>query len=272
MAVPVFSGLAYAFLYSIGIFGILNSEINFDAWKSVLTDFHFWKSILFSLYVGILSVSISSVLSFLIAISWRSNFKSGLLSYVIYLPLCFPATVVAFFIFQMFSQSGFVSRITNYLQITDGISNFPVLINDTLGIGIIFTMILLISPFFIILFSAVYESERIDELSDLGSTLGASKSQIMKKIVIPIVFKKTAVSLILFILFVMGNYEVPLLLGGQNPQLISVAIVQKITRFNLYDIPNGFAMSIIYVTFLIVLLGFLAIKNPNFFATKEHND
>jgi hypothetical protein len=39
------------------------------------------------------------------------------------------------------------------------------------------------------------------------------------------VFRK-AVSLILFILFVMGN-EVPLLLGGQNPQLISVAIVQK---------------------------------------------
>jgi hypothetical protein len=51
--------------------------------------------------------------------------------------------------------------------------------------------------------------------------LGASNYE---KIVIPIVFRKTAVSLILFILF--GNYEVPLL-GGQNPQLISVAIVQK---------------------------------------------
>jgi hypothetical protein len=48
----------------------------------------------------------------------------------------------------------------------------------------------------------------------------------MKKIVIPIVFKKTAVSLILFILFVMGIMKF-LLLGGQNPQLISVAIVQK---------------------------------------------
>jgi putative spermidine/putrescine transport system permease protein len=88
-------------------------------------------------------------------------------------------------------------------------------------------MILLIS-LFIILFSAVYESERIDELSDLGSTLGASKSQIMKKCNTNCL-RKTAVSLILFILFVMGNYEVPLLLGGQNPQLISVAIVQNNT-------------------------------------------
>lgn len=272
VGLPVFSGLTYAFLYSIGVFGILNTEINFSAWTSVFSDIYFWKSIVFSLYVGVVSVTISSVISFLLAYYWRENFKKGILSIIIYLPLCFPATVMAFFVYQMLSQSGFASRIVYSLHLTKGISDFPEIINDAFGIGIIFTMITLITPFFIILFSSVYQSEKIDDLTALGATLGASKNQLIRRIVIPIIFKKTAVSLLLFVIFVMGNYEVPLLLSRQNPQMISVAIVQKIHRFNLYDIPKGYIMSIVYVTFLLLVLGFIVFKNPNFFKTKANND
>ena len=271
VGLPVFSGVTYAFLYSIGVFGVLNSEINFSAWKSVLSDIYFWKSIVFSLYIGIVSITISSVISFLVTYYWKPNLKKGLLASIIYLPLCFPATVMAFFIFQMLSQSGFVSRIAYSLNLTEGITNFPELINDAFGIGIIITMIALTAPFFIILFSTVYQAEKINELAALASTLGATKKQIIKKIVVPVLFKKTAISLMLFVLFVMGNYEVPLLLGRQNPQMISVAIVQKIQRFNLYDIPKGYVMSIVYVVFLLLVLAAIVFKNPNFFKINENN-
>ena len=272
VGLPVFSGLIYAFLYSIGVLGVLNSEINFAAWTYVLTDVTFWKSIGFSLYVGVVSVSVSSVISFCLAYSWRENFKNGILSIIIYLPLCFPATVMAFFVYQMLAQSGFASRIAYFLQLTNSITDFPELINDVFGLGIIFTMIALISPFFIILFSSLYQSEKVEELSALATTMGASKNQIIKKIVIPILFKKAAVSLLLFVVFVVGNYEVPLLLGRQNPQMIAVAIVQKIQRYNLFDIPKGYVMSILYVVLLLFVLGIIVVKNPNFFKTKESND
>ncbi len=272
VGLPVSSGLIYAFLYSIGVFGVLNSEINFSAWTYVLTDVTFWKSIGFSLYVGIVSVAISSAISFYLAYSWRENFKNGILSIIIYLPLCFPATVMAFFVYQMLAQSGFASRIAYFLRLTNNITDFPELINDVFGLGIIFTMITLISPFFIILFSSLYQSEKVEELSALAKTFGASKNQIIKKIVIPILFRKSAVSLLLFVVFVMGNYEVPLLLGRQNPQMIAVAIVQKIQRYNLFDIPKGYIMSILYVVLLLCILGLIVVKNPNFFKTKESND
>ena len=269
---PVLGGLIYAFLYSIGVFGILNNSVNFDAWIAVLTDIYFFKSLAFSLYVGIVSVTLSSVISFLLAYYWKKEFKGGILSTIIYLPLCFPATVMAFFVFQMLSQSGFVSRIAYYLKLTTAISSFPEIINDAFGIGIITTMIALVTPFFIILFTTVYQSEKVDELTALATTLGATRKQIINKIVIPVLFKKTAVTLVLFVIFVMGNYEVPLLLGRQNPRMISVAIVQKIQRFNLYDIPKGYVMSIVYVFFLLLTLGIVVLKNPNFFKTTQSND
>ena len=271
VGLPVFSGVTYALLYSIGVFGVLSSEVNFSAWSFVLSDIYFWKSITFSLYIGIASITISSVISFLVAYYWRANLKKGFLGIIIYLPLCFPATVMAFFIFQMLSQSGFVSRIAYSLNLTEGITSFPELINDAFGIGIIITMIALTAPFFIILFTTVYQAEKIDELAALATTLGATKKQIIKKIVVPVLFKKTAISLMLFVLFVMGNYEVPLLLGRQNPQMISVAIVQKIQRFNLYDIPKGYVMSIVYVVFLLLVLAAIVFKNPNFFKINENN-
>ncbi|MBC7642272.1 MAG: sulfate ABC transporter permease [Flavobacterium sp.] len=266
---PVLAGLIFAILYSLGLIGFLNSGFNWLAWNSVLTDFYFWKSIAFSLYVGLVSVSISAIISFLLAFYWHDDLKNGLLSIIIYLPLCFPATVMAFFIFQMLSQSGFISRIFFKIHLTDSISNFPELINDLFGIGIIFTMIALITPFFIILFSTIYQEENINQLSQLSTTLGADKKFIFMNVIVPVIIKKSSVSLILFVIFVMGNYEVPLILGRQNPQMISVAIVQKIQRFNLYDIPKGYTMSLIYVFFLLIILGYVVLKHPNFFKNKS---
>jgi putative spermidine/putrescine transport system permease protein len=271
VVLPVFFGLGFAFLYSIGSIGTLNNSVNFSAWFTVLMDVTFWKSIAFSFYIGLTSVSIAVIIALVLAYHWRENFKKGILSIAIYLPLCFPATVMAFFMFQMLSQSGFLSRMAYKLHLTNSIQSFPELINDAYGIGIIVTMIVLITPFFIILFSTIFQDEKIEELISIATTLGAKKSQITSKIVVPLIFKKSVVTLLLFIIFVMGNYEVPLLLGRQNPQMIAVVIVQKIQRFNLYDIPKGYVMSIIYGLFLMLILVFIVVKNPNFFNTKQNN-
>jgi len=68
---------------------------------------------------------------------------------------------------------------------------------------------------------------------------------------------------------VMGSYEVPLLLGRQSPQMISVATLQKIQRYNLYDIPKGFAMSILYVLIIVLVLVLLYWRNRAFFNSNQ---
>jgi putative spermidine/putrescine transport system permease protein len=270
VVLPVASGLVYAFLFSLGIIGVLNNGFQWDAWQLVLFDKPFWTSFGFSLYIALLSVGISLSFALTIALSWQKKLQKGLLSSVIYLPLCFPATVMAFFSFQLLAKSGLLARIGYQLGFIKEINDFPVLIKDAYGMGIIFTSVLLITPFFIILFSNLYQSEKIASYVNLAKTFGASNRQILRKVIVPILLKRASITIYLFVIFVMGSYEVPLLLGRQNPQMISVAILQKIQRFNLNDMPQGYAMSLLYVLLVVAILWILYFKNPQFFKTQNH--
>ncbi len=269
VVLPVASGLVYAFLFSLGIIGVLNKGFHWDVWQTVLFDKPFWVSFGYSLYVALLSVAISLSVALTIALSWQKKLQKGLLSNVIYLPLCFPATVMAFFSFQLLAKSGLLSRIGYQLGFIKEINDFPVLIKDAYGMGIIFTSVLLITPFFIILFSNLYQSEKIASYVNLAKTLGASNRQILQKVMVPILLKRASITIYLFVIFVMGSYEVPLLLGRQNPQMISVAVLQKIQRFNLYDMPQGYAMSMLYVLLIMLILLIIYIKNSNLFKTQN---
>lgn len=269
VVLPVASGLVYALLFSLGIIGVLNIGFNGDAWHAVLFDKPFWTSMGYSLYVALLSVGISLSFALTISLSWQKQLQKGLLSNVIYLPLCFPATVMAFFSFQLLSKSGLLSRMGFQLGLISEINDFPTFIKDVYGLGIIFTSVLLITPFFIILFSNLYQSEKIESYVYLAKTFGASNRQILQKVIVPILLKRAAVTIYLFVIFVMGSYEVPLLLGRQNPQMISVAVLQKIQRFNLYDMPQGYAMSLLYVLLIVLILLVLYFKKPDFFKTQN---
>jgi putative spermidine/putrescine transport system permease protein len=265
VVLPVLSGLVYATFYSLGLVGILNKGFTWANWSDILFGSPFWTSIGFSFYVAVISILISLIFSLSIALSWKNALNKGILSTAIYLPLCFPGTVMAFFMFQMLSKSGFVSRIGFASGILDDLNAFPGLINDAYGIGIILTSVFLITPFFVILFSNLYRTEKVEAYKELATTFGASKSQLLRRVTLPILLKKSSVTIYLFVIFVMGSYEIPLLLGRQNPQMISVATLQKIQRFNLYDIPKGFAMSILYVLIIVFVLAVLYWKNSDFF-------
>lgn len=255
---PVGSGLVYALLFSLGIVGVLNAGYTTAAWSEVLFNSGFWSSMGYSLYVALLSVFLAVCIALTLSLSWQKNLQKGWLSTAIYLPLCFPATVMAFFSFQLLAKSGLLARFFYRLGWIEGIQGFPTLVKDAYGMGIVFTSVLLVTPFFTILFTQLYQSEKLAQLIALSKTLGANSIQVLLKIVVPVLLKKSLASLVLFVIFVMGSYEVPLLLGRQNPQMISVAVIDKIQRFNLYDMPQGYAMAVLYV--LLVVAALLLLK------------
>lgn len=269
-AVPVLLGFGYALLYSFGLTGILSDGFTTEYWEKTLLASEFWKSLGFSLFVALIVMTISLFFSIWIVISWTKNLYKGLLSYVTYLPLAFPAIVMAFFSFQLLSKSGFISRIIFNLGWIDDLSQFPDWTNDAYGVAIIFSLCLLITPFFIILYSNLYQNERIAELKALAQTLGAHKNQITTKIIVPILLKKSAFTIMLFLIFVMGTYEIPLLLGRQDPSMLSVFIIQKLQKFNLADIPQAYAVSVIYILLIATLIAVVYKTRPAFFNPEKN--
>ncbi len=251
-------GIGYALLYSFGFIGILNTGFTLENWKQVLTAGEFWRSLGFSFYVAAMTILLSVSIALLVVVRFGQWFRRGTLSFMIYMPLVFPATVMAFYTFQLLAKSGILSRISFQIGLLSDLNNFPDWINDSWGIGIIFAHTCMATPFFVILFNNLYQSERLQSYTDLAKTMGATHTQITWKVMIPVLLNKSFATLVLYFIFVMSAYEVPLLLGSQSRQMISVFTIQKLQRFNLQDIPQAYVVSVIYtglvIVFLIILL------------------
>ncbi len=253
-AVPLGAGLVYALLYSLGLTGVLNNGFTLKYWQKLLLGDEFWRSLGFSMWVAVMTMAISVALALAAVLRLRQAFEGRFLSFLIYLPLVFPAMVVGFYTFQMLAKSGVLSRVSYQLGWIDNLNQFPDWINDNWGIGIIVAHTFMATPFLIILFSNLYQNERLDEFVKLAETLGASRRQVVWRVTTPVLLNRAFATLVLYFIFVMSSYEIPLLLGSQSREMISVLTIKKLQRFNLNDIPQAYAISVLYGAVLITLV------------------
>lgn len=260
-AVPLGAGLIYALLYSLGLTGILNHGFTIEHWQKLLLGDAFLWSLSFSVWVALVTMAISVALALAAVLRWQRAFERRFLSFLIYLPLVFPAMVVGFYTFQMLAKSGVLSRVSYQLGWISNLNQFPDWINDNWGIGIIVAHTFMATPFLIILFSNLYQNERLDEFVKLAETLGASRRQIVWRVTTPVLLNRAFATLVLYFIFVMSSYEIPLLLGSQSREMISVLTIRKLQRFNLNDIPQAYAISVLYGAILILLVTRLLHKN-----------
>ncbi len=260
---PFALALGYALLYSFGLVGIVNDGFTLQFWKEILYNGAFIKSFAFSALVALVAVALSVGTALWLAISYKRNLNEGFLSFAIYLPLAVPGIVSAFFTLQLFTKSGFFSRLAYQLGFISGIQEFPGLVNDPLAIGIIVTFISLVLPFFLLLFLNIYKNERVDEMAVLATTLGASSRQALQKVSIPILLRKSWKLIALYFIFLLGSYEVPLILGRESPQMLSVLVVRELKQFDLTKISEGYVVASIYTLVVSIAAVFLFYKRKS---------
>lgn len=254
---PLLAGWAYAGAYSLGLTGLLSQGFTLEHWRVVWSDPAFWQSLGFSIWVAAASTSIATLLALAAAIAWQRDFRKGWLSYAVYLPLTAPAIVVGFFTFQLLSKGGFFSRLSYNLGLTDSLTAFPDWVNDSLGVGIIAAHVWMATPFFVLLFVNFFQTEQLSPLGQVARTLGAGRAQVVWRVFVPVLLHKASPTLLLYALFVAGAYDIPLLLGSQSPQMVSVLAIRKLQRFDLGDVPQAYAISFFLVAVAVFLLNFL---------------
>jgi putative spermidine/putrescine transport system permease protein len=260
---PLVSGLIYAFLYSIGMVGALSNGFTLAHWQAVLSSESFIYSLGLSVLIAAISLSLSIILALFLTIlitKHPSNtpiHRSSFIVHHFYLPLSIPPIIAAFLTFQFLSNSGIVPRIFYKIGWIANAESFPELINDKFYIGVIITQVLMTFPFLTLLFLNFYKTLNINALIQLSKTLGATDNQIRSRVIVPILLQKSRPNCVLFFIVLMSSYEIPLLLGRQSPMMLSVLIGQKFRKFNLADIPQAYAMTVIYALLVIILVLFL---------------
>ncbi|GAA3971261.1 ABC transporter permease subunit [Hymenobacter antarcticus] len=251
------AGLGYALLGSLGLAGPLAAGFTGRYWRALGSDSGLPYAALYSVWCAVASVSISVALALLLVLRAQPTLRRPAFSSLLYVPLLMPALVVGFYLFQLLSRAGWLSRISFQLGLTSNLAAFPELVQDGAGVGIILAHVLLSFPFLTLLFQAIYQETRLDEYRQLTLTLGASVGQFRRRVAVPLLLRRAAPTLLLSFIATLGAYDIPLLLGRPYPQMLSVYITTRLQRFDLADLPAAYLAGFLVAGGLLGLIALL---------------
>lgn len=252
---PLAAGLCYALLYSFGLAGLLAEGFILRHWGETFTRREVWASLLHSLRIAATVVLFSAAAALWLARRLRSRLDGAFPAAWLYLPLVTPGLVAAFAAFQLLSGSGLLARVLAAAGLIAGPAEMPELVLDPWAWGVVITHCFLAIPFLVMLFHQLYKSERVEEYRRLASSLGATARQNLWRVEIPLLIRAAAGNLALLLVLVLGSYEVPLLLGRQSPQMLSVLIVRHFSMFDLGQKPVAYALALLYTLVVVLALG-----------------
>lgn len=255
-----FGGLFDGLLKSLGYFPAIGEYgLSFDAYIGLWQSSGFWASLGLTFRVAFLSSLISGALGGMLAVSIFMlhnsgiNKGAGLWHRVFQLPLTIPHLVGAYVVVLLFMQSGLFSKFFATIGLIEGISDFPVLVNDPFGWGIILTYAWKEAPFVSLMvypvLMRIHSSWR-----DASRVFGANNRQFIREIALPVMMPSWIIAVFIVFVFTFSAFEVPFLLGVTYPNMLSVHSYQLYTSGTLADRPEALAINLV-LALLTLLLG-----------------
>lgn len=251
----VLLALTFASLYSFGALGLLSEGWTTEHWRYVLLESGFWSALGFSLALTIVTLVLATSAALAIVLILESRVRRGPLALLIYAPLAVPGIVAALLSYQILGDAGLLSRLAFAAGWIARPAEFPALVFDRPGIGIMLTHFAMITPFFVILFDRLFENERLTELRQLAYTMGATRLQALCRVVLPLLLVRALPVCAVYGVALMGAFEVPLLIGARYPTMISVEIYSQFASYDLTAKPQTYTMATLYL--LLMLVGWL---------------
>lgn len=253
-------GLTYGTLVSLGWQPLIGrTEISLSAYRNILFSEQyasvFWQGLVLTIWVSFASTFLGAVLALATALLLRRTFIGKRFATFLYqLNLPVPHVVAAIGILFLFSQSGLLSRTGAQFGIFGGPSDFPVVVRDKYGMGIILSFVWKEVPFVGVIVLAVLQSLGVD-YEDLARSLGANRWQRFRYVILPLVMPGLLSGSILVFAFTFGSYEVPAILGVRFPRTLTVTAVRFFRDPDLNSRTEGMAISIIIsiIVFFLVL-------------------
>lgn len=252
-------GVINGMLQSLGFMPSLGmEEVTFRYYTDLFKDGEFVKSLLFSLKTSLISSILSVIIGVVIAYILYKR-KSRVNNLIIKLPIVIPHIVVVLIIFSIFSQGGYISRTMNKLFIISDFNEFPLLINDQYGIGIVLAYLWKEIPFVAIITYDILNNINKD-LIIAAKNLGANEGQIFSEILLPLSKKSIITSFLIIFAFSFGAFEVPYLLGPTMPKALPVKAFIEYSSADLFNRPYAMAINTVLSFISLVIMVFYEIS------------
>ena len=259
----VATGLGYAVAQSLGALPLTGEpEVGLGAYRTLRADDggDLWASAGFTLWVTAASTLVAAAMA-LAAVAWLDRprpRRRGLATGLLHLNLAIPHVVWAFAVLLVLSQSGVAARAGAAVGLLDAPSDFPVLVRDRYGIGIVLHYATKEAPFLALVGVAITRAQP-RELAVIAQTLGATGLRRLRLVTLPVVGPGLAVASALVFAFVFGAYEAPVVLGASSPRLLSVLSRDLFSASDLTRRPEAMALGVLMAVFVIAVVGAAAV-------------
>jgi len=246
VAVLFLGGFALGLAQSFGYLPFLDGWTwSLDAYRALAADPAVRASFGLTLRIALLSTAVSAVLAVAAALLLRATARGRrLLTLVFTANLPVPHLVGAVAMLLLLSQSGTVSRLSTAVGATDSTAAFPALTGDAFGWAILAEYVWKEVPFIGVVVLAAL-SRGVADLEDAARTLGASRWQRLRFVVLPLITPAVLSTSVIVFAFTFGSYEVPFLLGRPFPATLPVVAYQSYTDSDLTARPQAMAISVV---------------------------
>lgn len=228
-------------------------QLDVSPWRLLVMQGGFWHALAFSAVLTLVTLVIAVAAALILHRALGAELRRGPFARILFLPLAVPSVVAALIAFVMASDSGVLSRLAHALGWVKSPTEFPSLIFDSHGRGIVLTHLALVTQFFVLLFERLAEHLRLPALLAQARALGATSGMAWRRVALPLLLRQAMPVILVYGLALLGAYEIPLMIGGAQPKMVSVAIAQAIGGYDLTTRPYGYAMACVYLALLAVL-------------------
>ena len=263
LTVLLLIGLITGITQSFGVipaFGL--TEPTFRYYREVLTKPDLVRSVCYSLWLAFVSALLSAAAGvFLCAVLVAGHRTKGKIMRIIQLPIIVPHVVVALFVVNLCSQNGLLARIAFGLGLIGEQQEFPMLIYDRYGVGIILAYLWKEIPF--IIYFVISLMANIDrKLGEAAVNLGADRIRAFFCVTLPLCANTICSGFLIIFVFALGAYELPFLLGATVPKALPVQAYIQYTHPDLQNRPYAMALNgiIIVISLLSAAVYFILIR------------
>jgi len=246
LGLPTLWAIGYALLYSFGLIGLAGEGVGLGHWARAFERSEAARAAAFSLWVASAVTSLSAAFGLAAVLLGGPALRRPLALALLCAPLATPVAVAGFFVQQLLSGGGLLARIAYRLEWIEGPGDFPALVNDAFGIGIVLAHLIGTTSLLALFFAAAARAAKLDEYLDLARSLGATKAQARWRVGLPLLLRKGRAVILLVFILTLGSFEIPLILGRESPQMLSVLIQRKAAGYNLAERPEAFALTALY--------------------------
>jgi putative spermidine/putrescine transport system permease protein len=249
------NGLLLAAVDSLGFFAPAGeSSFTLRHYGALLQDREFGASLLISFLFASISTILSTTLGLALGIGLRPLVaRGGIMPVLIQAPIAIPHLAVAVALINFISPSGLIARAAFATGWIHSPGDFPALINDRFGAGIILAYVIKESPFIAVMTLAML-ARAGREHDMVAMTLGASPWQRFRHVTVPMVAPAVIPASLVVFAFTFGAFDIPFLLGRQYPAMIGVVAARRYLSADLVDRPEAIAMAVLMTIVTAVLV------------------